>query len=129
MTSRSPFLVGAVPVSVGRALPVGRLPQSIVGSGICLPETDSSCGTKHVRHAQAFRTVPLTILAPTRIHLPIGTIAHTVNRPVMALVHFRLLAAVEVVYADPGVGRGADDESVAVDRVERGGGDGVRKGY
>lgn len=63
----------------------------------------------------------LTIFTPTGIHLSIRTIAHTVNRSMVALVHFRLLAAIKIVYADPGVGSGTNNEPVAVDRVQRGG--------
>jgi hypothetical protein len=51
------------------------------------------------------------------------------NGSVVSLVHLDLFSAVKVIYPDPGVRRGADDEAVAVDRVEGGGGDCVRKRY
>jgi hypothetical protein len=71
----------------------------------------------------------LTILTSTRIYFPVGTVADAMNGPMVSLVHLGLLSAVKVVYTDPGVRRRTDDEAVAVDRVEGGRGDCVRKRY
>lgn len=39
----------------------------------------------------------------------------------MTLVHFRFLAAIEIVYADPGVRGRTNDEPVAIDWMKGGG--------
>lgn len=71
------------------------------------------------------RCYRLTVLAPAGVDLAVRAIARAQDRTVVTFVHFLLLARVKVVYPDPRVQRRASDESIAEERVERGGGDWV----
>ena len=119
---------GTVPVDVPSSLlllAIRRLPESIRRPWTRLPKTNRSY-RRFARNDEPLsdRTTGaivqyrrLTILGSTPIDLAVWAITDAMHRPVMPLVHFLLLARIQVVHTDPGIGRRTDDEPVPLDRV------------